>query len=75
MNRLFNATYDAKERVFRVDDAPEGVVDGATVTLLALESPKDDDPARPWIKFRGCLSEENGAELAALIEEMFPTEK
>jgi hypothetical protein len=33
------------------------------------------DPERPWMAFRGKLYGKAGEELAAIIEEMFPTEK
>jgi hypothetical protein len=75
MSKVFTAEYDAKENVFRLEEPPEGVADHEKVKLAMVTPEAVDDPERPWLAFRGCLSKEAGDELAALVEEMFPTEK
>ena len=71
MSKIIDATYDAKEKAFRVEDDQEWVTDGARVQLLAL-LPEENDSKRPWPEFRGYLSKEAGDSLAAAIDEMFP---
>ena len=76
MSRVFTAEYDAKENVFRLDEPPEGVADRAKVQLAVVVTERaSDNEERPWMKFRGSLPKEDGDEMAALIEEMFPVEK
>lgn len=74
MSKVVTVEYDAAEKVLRLDAPLEGVENHAKLQAT-LEKTAEDDAARPWLKFRGCLSKEDGEELAALIEEMFPTEK
>jgi len=75
MSKVIDARYDAKENVFRLDEKPEDIPDAAEVTLSATVKPSTDDPTRPWLKYRGCLSAEAADEIAAILEEEFPTEK
>ncbi|HEX6099020.1 MAG TPA: hypothetical protein VF432_22085 [Thermoanaerobaculia bacterium] len=72
MSKVVTVEYDAAEKVLRLDQPLEGVEDHAKLQAT-LEEPSDRE--RPWLKFRGRLSKEDGDELAGLIEEMFPTEK
>lgn len=66
------AKYDAAQNALRLVEPLEGVANDEMVDLTVTPT----EVGNPSIlKFRGCLSEEDGAEMAALIEEMFPTEK
>ena len=67
------AEYDAKEQVLRLIE-PLELEDHAQVDIVVTLK-AENDPTRPWLAFRGCLSEEDGDELAAIIDEMFPIEK
>ena len=73
MSKVVTVEYDAAAQVLRLDQPLEGVAHGARlqVTLTPINDPAD----RPWLAFRGCLSPEDGDEMAAIIEEEFPTEK
>lgn len=73
MSKVVKVKYDATENVLRLAEPLVGVENHAT--LHATLDAADDTTERPWLAFRGCLSAEDGAEMAALIEEMFPTEK
>lgn len=73
VSKVVTVGYDAAEKVLRLDGPLEGVEDHAKLQATLENTP--DEAERPWLKFRGCLSKEDGEELAALIEEMFPTEK
>ena len=73
MSKVVKVEYDAAEQVLRLAEPLQGVADHAKLQAT-LEDPVDD-ANRPWLAFRGRLSKEDGEELAALIEEMFPTEK
>ncbi|HEX6086402.1 MAG TPA: hypothetical protein VF266_17880 [Thermoanaerobaculia bacterium] len=76
MSKFITAEYDAKENVFRLVEPPEGVADHAEVQLAVVATKRvSDDAERPWLKFHGSLPKEDGDEMAALIEEMFPIEK
>lgn len=71
-SKVVKATYDAEHNVLRLVEPLEGVADEATLTVIV------DAPSRaadPWEDLRGILSKEAGDELAAIIEEEFPTEK
>jgi hypothetical protein len=72
MRKVITAEYDAKENVFRLDEPLEGVADRQKVQLAVVRT----KPAAPSIlAFRGILPGEDGDELAALVEEMFPIQK
>ena len=73
-SKIVAVEYDAAEQVLRLEKPLEGVEDHTKMHVMIDEVPPQGDE-RPWIKFSGCLSAEDGAEMAALIEEMFPTEK
>ena len=75
MSQVVNVEYDAAEKVLRLEEPLTGVKDHEKLTVTVDPQPETDDIDRPWLAFRGCLSAEDGAEMAALIEEMFPTEK
>jgi hypothetical protein len=75
MSKVFTAEYDAKENVFRLEEPPDGVADHEKVKLTMVTPEAAGEPERPWLAFRGCLSKEDADELAAIIEEEFPTEK
>ncbi len=66
MSKVIDARYDAKENVFRLVEKPVDIPDDAEVTLSAMVKPRAEEPERPWFALRGALSEEDGAELAAL---------
>lgn len=49
MSKVFNAEYDAKENVFRLDTPPEGVADQEKVQLaLSQPRPGTTQSARGW---------------------------
>ena len=65
------AEYDAGEKALRLVEPLEGVEDHETLTVdVTLKG--SSDPERPWMAFEGVLSGEDGEEMAALINEMFP---
>ena len=72
MIKWIAAEYDATERVLRLEERPEDLADREKLTLVVV---RKDDSAPSIIAFRGCMSDENGADFAARIEEMFPIEK
>ena len=73
MSKVVTVEYDAVERVLRLAEPLDGIEDHSKLQATLEKTP--DDAERPWLKFRGCLSEEDADELAAIIEEEFPTEK
>ena len=72
--KVFKGKYDATGKTLRLVEPLEGVADDQTVTFTLVPTPSQE-PERPWLKFRGCLSPEDADELAGIIEEEFPTEK
>jgi hypothetical protein len=72
MGKVMTAEYDAAENALRLAEPLEGVRDHEKVQVVVTPSV---DPERPWMAFRGKLYGKAGEELAAIIEEMFPTEK
>lgn len=76
MSKVVNVEYDAAEKVLRLVEPLEGVADHTTLNVLLMPTVTvSEDVARPWLAFQGCLSPEDADELAAIIEEEFPTEK
>lgn len=73
MSKVVTVEYDADANVLRLEEPLEGIADHARLQVT-LEKPAQDED-RPWLKFRGSLSKEDGDDIAARIEEMFPTEK
>jgi hypothetical protein len=74
MSKVVTAEYDAEANVLRLVEPLEGIADHAKVDVT-VTSHATADLERPWLAFRGCLSPEDADELAAIIEEEFPTEK
>jgi hypothetical protein len=72
MSKVVTVEYDAAENVLRLEAPLEGVEDHAKLKAT-LETRNDAE--HPWLAFRGRLSKEDADELAAIIEEEFPTEK
>lgn len=72
MSKVVTAEYDAAENALRLVEPLEGVRDHEKVDVVVTQKP---DAERPWMEFRGRLPGQAGEELAALVEEMFPTEK
>ncbi|HEX8408880.1 MAG TPA: hypothetical protein VF883_08460 [Thermoanaerobaculia bacterium] len=67
-SKIVTAEYLADNNMLRLTEPLADVQDHAMVTVIVSQSVE-----RPWLKLSGCLSPEDGAEMAALIEEMFPT--
>jgi len=71
MSKVVLVEYDAAEKVLRLDAPLEGVEDHAK-----LQATLDTTAARNrWADLRRAVTEEQLDELAAIIEEEFPTEK
>ncbi len=71
-SKIVPAQYDAAEKVLRLGQPLQGVADHARVYVLVEEESRGP---HPWDQLRGCLSKEAGDELAAIIEDEFPTER
>jgi hypothetical protein len=69
--KTVTAEYLAEEQTLKLDAPLEGVSDHARL-LVAIDEVVPGD--RPWIRLEGTLSAEEGASLAASIEELFGKE-
>lgn len=77
MKKVVTADYDPATKTLTLLQPLEGVsnADEVHIELPARRAPLAPGEERPWMKYRGILKGEAGDELAAVIEEMFPTEK
>jgi hypothetical protein len=69
MGKLVKAEYDAEHNALRLVEPLEGVKDHEEVDVLVS---RHFDPERPWMAFSGILSKEDGDDLAAVMNELFP---
>ncbi|HEX8408882.1 MAG TPA: hypothetical protein VF883_08470 [Thermoanaerobaculia bacterium] len=72
MSKVVTAEYLADTHMLRLVEPLDGVADHEHVQVMVTTAQAND---RPWLAFQGCLSPEDADELAAIIEEEFPTEK
>lgn len=78
MSTLVKARYKAQERILRLAEPLEGFEDDAEVEVTVTPAPRytaAELEQRPWLKFSGSMSKENGEDFARVLEEMFPIEK
>ena len=62
------AEYDPEHNTLKLDKPLEGVKGRVRLTVKTEGKPADE-PGRPWMKYRGCLSEEAGRSLARALNE------
>jgi hypothetical protein len=71
MTRRIKAEYLADEQKLRLEGPLEGVEDHQKVIVAVDVSAEEPGDERPWIRFRGILSQEAGREVALAIREAF----
>ena len=71
MSKVVTVEYDAAEKVLRLAEPLEGVEDHAKLQATL----ENTAAAEPWAALRSTVTEEQLDELAAIIEEEFPTQK
>lgn len=74
MGKIVFADFDPETKTLRMLDPLEGVSDPKEVKVDLAEKPAEAT-VKHWREFAGVLKGEAGDELAAIVEEMFPTEK
>ena len=77
MSKLVLAEFDPDTKTLTLREPLEGVATSEELRVL-LPAGHGSVPAsecKPWMKFHGILKGPAGDELAAIMEEMFPTEK
>lgn len=74
MKKHVSALYDPETRKLEMIEPLEGITQPSEVTV-ELAPQRRGATVKHWREFAGALKGEAGDELAALVEEMFPTEK
>lgn len=74
MSKLVLAKWEPETKTLKLFDPLEGVSDSSEVNLDLAKAPIGAN-VKHWSEFAGSLNGEAGDELAAIVEEMFPTEK
>ena len=71
MSKLVKATYDAEHNALRLAEPLEGVPNEADLEVTVQLTPHPDQ----WAALRSMVTPEQLDELAAIIEEEFPTNR
>lgn len=74
MKKLVMADFDAETKTLTLFDPLEGVKTSTELTIELAEKPARAS-VREWHELVGSLKGDAGDELAARVEEMFPTRK